>query len=255
MSASWVWLGDGQSGGSYTSGPYKIVLHTTETSGMPGYNNGGSAPHVTYDPEDRTFYQHTEFGTAARSLRNLPGNVQTNRDSALQLEIICYSNKAGADQKPYRLWVGDLSDEHYEDIAGFCAQLVEQYGVKAECRQPRGTPKYGYDSPARMSFDEWDSFGGICGHFEVPEQTHWDPGALDIERIVNSIVDNTGPNGEPHWDVVSEWAKNSWSKAWAAGLITEASIPNAPVFVEQYVVFMDRLGLIPDAGDDDGFAG
>ena len=50
-----TWKGDGDSGGAYSSedgvlGPWRVVIHTTETSGMPGYNGGLYAPHLTYDP-------------------------------------------------------------------------------------------------------------------------------------------------------------------------------------------------------------
>ena len=71
MKARWSeaeWLGNGKSGGSYTSGPFRVVLHTTETAGLPGYRLGRSAPHLTYIPKDRRWVQHTVFTTSAREL-------------------------------------------------------------------------------------------------------------------------------------------------------------------------------------------
>ncbi len=102
-----TWLGNGVSGGSYHSadgelGPWRIVLHTTETASMPSYRSGNTAPHLTYDPGTRIWYQHTSLQTAARALRNPAGGVQTNRERALQVEIICYSAKGIADQRDDR---------------------------------------------------------------------------------------------------------------------------------------------------------
>jgi hypothetical protein len=37
----------------------------------------------------------------------------------------------------------------------------------------------------RMSVDEWNRFAGWCGHQHVPGETHWDPGAIDIDAILS----------------------------------------------------------------------
>src|SRR5690606_38294676 len=112
------WLGNGRVYGSYTGGPFKRVVHTTETEGLPGYNGGSIAPHITYNPKTRVFYQHAGFNGSVGALRDMSGGVRTNRDGALQLEIICYSAKNIADQAPSRrLWVGNLPETAYEDIA------------------------------------------------------------------------------------------------------------------------------------------
>lgn len=179
-----TWLGNGQSGGSYTSGPWKVVLHTTETSGLPGYENGAYAPHLTYSPLTRAFYQHTSFLTAARALKNEAGGVQTNRDSALQLEIICYSNKYIADTYN-RLWVGDLSDENLADIREFLEWAHEWFGVKLEWPGKRALSYSEANAPGfRMSGAEWDSFNGVCAHQHLPENVHWDTGALDWSKLI-----------------------------------------------------------------------
>lgn len=184
-----LWLGNGKSGGSYTGGPFRLVIHTTETSGLPGYNGGLSAPHITYDPAFGNFYQHTEFSTAARALANPSGGVQTNRRSALQLEVICYSNKTIADQAESRTWVGDLTDQNYFDIREFIDLCHEEYGVGLFWPGNQALSYSQANAPGfRLSGSEWDSFGGICGHQHVPENTHWDPGALDWDRLVPDMT-------------------------------------------------------------------
>ena len=179
------WLGNGVSGGSWTGGPYKVVLHTTETEGLPGYNDGWSAPHVTYDPETRIWWQHTEFTHAARALRNEPGGVETNRDSALQVEIICYSAKQYVDAAPLRRqWVADLLPHQLADIRAFLEWAHLEFGVDLMWPGRQALSSSGANTPGfRMTLDDWTNFGGVCGHQHVPENTHWDPGALAWDAL------------------------------------------------------------------------
>lgn len=238
---------DGQSGGSYLNAPWRVVIHTTETVGTPGYDDGKSSPHVTYNPKTRIFVQHTPFTTACRALRNLEGGVQTNRNNALQLEIVCYSDKSVADERATRLWVGDLPDTAYTDIATFLKTLTKYYNFNFKLiRIPRPKPRFGYDSPARMGEQEWNEFNGLCGHFEVPEQTHWDPGAFSFERLIaemEKLMEPETPEA-PHIDQVSKWAKPSWIAAWKKGIVLDGTYPQHVMTKEEFMVFLDRLGLL-----------
>jgi hypothetical protein len=222
-----VFKGDGQSGGSYVGKPWRIVLHTTETAGLPSYSSGASAPHITYIPATRKFVQHTDFGTAARALKNLSGGVQTNRANALQLEIVCYSNKTIADQSPSRIWVGDLDDEHYGEIGEFVRWLCGEFKVSNSVRLPRPTPRAGASSSSRMSPSSWEAYNGLCGHFEVPENDHWDPGAFDFVKLVNIVKeDELTPEQEKALNYMVDalkskstdaprWGSSFWSKFMA----------------------------------------
>jgi hypothetical protein len=174
------WKGDGVSGGSFIGRPWRVVLHTTETAGMPSYNSGRAAPHLTYDPKTYTWTQHTSFDVAARALRNRLGGVQTNRANALQIEVICYSNKAIADEQPYRLWAGDLSPLQISDIQIFIKWAAEEFGFNpvgpdrtALSYAEANAPGFRVDGPTWYS-----SAYGVYGHQHIPEQTHWDPAAL-----------------------------------------------------------------------------
>lgn len=182
-----VWKGDGKSGGSYTSGPWKVVLHTTETAGLPGYNGGYSAPHITYIPATREWVQHTSFLTAARALRNGPDPIQTNRDSAIQVEIVCYSAKDIADSSASRIWVGELADYQLDDLRAFLMWVYREFGVVEKWP---GVQAYSYAeanaSGFRMPMDEWDEWDGVCGHQHVGDgNTHWDPGALNWDYLIS----------------------------------------------------------------------
>ncbi len=179
------WRGDGKSGGSYTGGPWRGVVHTTETVGMPKYSDGATAPHLTYDPKTGRFYQHTSFAVAARALRNQPGGVQTNRRRAVQLEMICYSDKRIADLSPSRLWVGDLTSSNYDDIRGFAYWCEMAFGIGMVWPGKQARSSAEANAPGfRMSPQTWEDYGGWCGHQHIPEQTHWDPGAFDWTEML-----------------------------------------------------------------------
>lgn len=158
--------------GSYTGGPFKIVHHTTEGSSAAGaftaYRANRSDPHFTVDAEK--VYQHCDTGVAARALRNPPGGVQTNRDSAIQIEVVGFAHRP-------------KSKATLRNVARLCRWIEATHGVPKTW--PNGRPK-----PARNGRDPgghnrsahtWNTQGGHYGHSNVPENTHWDPAYLDEE--------------------------------------------------------------------------
>ena len=185
-----TWKGDGNSGGSFINVPYRVVLHTTETEGVPGYDGGASAPHLTYDPRSRKWYQHTSLSIAARALRNQSGGVQTNRARAIQVEIIAYSAKGIADQDPAdRDWIADISDEAIADLQEFIQWCGQEFGVQNIWPQKQA---YSYSQANsagfRMTAAEWNAFGGVCAHQHVPENVHWDTGALRWDKLMGTTI-------------------------------------------------------------------
>ena len=161
-----VWRPITGSSGSYLGGPLKIVHHTTEGStaagAMAAYRSNRSDPHFTVD--NTTIYQHINTNNAARSLRNLSGGVQTNRDSAIQIEVVAFAGRS-KDR-------GTL-----ENVARLCRWIERTYDI------PQVWPN-GFPRPARDGRDpgghnrnarNWNDEGGHYGHCHVPENTHWDP--------------------------------------------------------------------------------
>ncbi len=71
-----------------------------------------------------------------------------------------------------------------------------------------------------------------------------------IRELVGEGEDmSDGPNGEPNWDEVSGWAKNSWTWAWANGLLSadkpatpqdEGSHPKAAMTKQELMVHLKR---------------
>jgi peptidoglycan hydrolase-like protein with peptidoglycan-binding domain len=184
---------DSAFGGSYTGGPYKGILHTTEGSSLPGYGGGGSAPHFTVVPDLRTktvrIYQHFNTSRPARALLNPAGGVQTNNDSAIQIELVgtCDPRNKG---KGYGIYWPEAPKWALDGVAKLMRWIEANHGIP---RRTTSRPWVAYpdsygDSPARMGGHEWDTFAGWCGHQHVAENDHGDPGNLNITYLL------TGPS-------------------------------------------------------------
>lgn len=158
--------------GAYTGGPFKVVHHTTEGSNAQGAFDSFAAkradPHFTVDVT--TVYQHIDTGTAARALRNAEGGVQTNRDRAIQIEVVGF---AGAAKKPQTL----------RNVARLCRWIEKEHDVPGEW--PSGFPKPpvngGDPGGHNRGVAKWQSDGGHYGHCHVPENVHWDPAYSHVE--------------------------------------------------------------------------
>lgn len=172
--------------------PLAIVLHTTETAGVPGYGGGSSAPHLTVDTARRRVFQHQPLNRRAGSLR---GSNQVFKDTgvrvvmnekAVQVEIIGYSDRAVVQRYGRgRRWVGDFTDEEYAFLAEVVHYLKGLFGIgDALHARPAGDSwKAGISSPYRLSAHEWEQLDGMTAHGGVFGQTHWDTGVLDLHRI------------------------------------------------------------------------
>jgi hypothetical protein len=156
--------------GAYSGGPFKIVHHTTEGStasgAMGAYKANKSDPHFTVDAT--TIYQHIDTSDSARSLENPPGGVQTNRDSAIQIEVVGFAGKPK-----------DLAT--LKNVAKLCRWIEATHSVLKIW--PNGFPKVGSTDPGghNRNATNWDNKSGHYGHSQVPENTHWDPGYTKAE--------------------------------------------------------------------------
>ena len=107
-----TWYQISGSSGPNVGGPFKIIHHTTEGSTAEGvlksFARNRSDRHFTVDAA--RIFQHIDTAEGARALRNAPGIVQTNSDSAVQIELVGFAHlakDAGALTKPARLcrWI------------------------------------------------------------------------------------------------------------------------------------------------------
>ena len=186
----------GRDGGSFTTSPDKILLHSTETGSFPSYGGGASAPHFTIDLGNGEVRQHSPMNRAARALRNASGGVQTNRDGMIQIEIIgtCDTSFASKYGYPY---VPDMSDAMASRLKWLLEKIYNATGIplKTSVTWKKYPSSYG-NSSVRMSNSEWTRYKGILGHQHAPENTHGDPGDLPMKRILGAdAVKGGGSSG------------------------------------------------------------
>lgn len=161
------------SSGRYLAGPFRIVHHSTEgntaSDAMAAYAAKRADPHFTVD--GTTVFQHIDTGEAARALRNPPGGVETNRHSAIQIELVGFAGRL-------------KSKAALINVARLCRWIEATHGVPAVW--PAGPPKPataagGDPGGHNRSPAIWQSKGGHYGHSHVPENSHWDPAYTKVE--------------------------------------------------------------------------
>jgi hypothetical protein len=171
--------------GPNVGGPFKIIHHTTEGSSAAGafaaFKTNRSDPHFTVD--GMKIFQHIDTNEAARALRNAAGGVQTNRDSAIQIELVGF---AGSRKNIPAL----------QNVARLCRWLEATHAIPQVW--PNGPPRphnNGRD-PGGHNRDAatWDSKSGHYGHSQVPENSHWDPGydKVEFDFLMTALFDDTG---------------------------------------------------------------
>lgn len=161
-----TWRPISGSSGPHLGGPYKIVHHTTEGSSAQGamaaFRQNRSDPHFTVDGSD--IYQHIDTAEGARALRNDAGGVQTNRDSAVQIELVGFAHLP-------------KDGRALTNLARLCRWIEQEHGVPRVWPSGRPLPARNGRDPGGHNRDAttWDTRGGHYGHCHVPENTHWDP--------------------------------------------------------------------------------
>ncbi len=213
--------------GAYAGGPFKIVHHTTEggsaEGAMAAFVADRSDPHFTVDGIH--VYQHIDTATASRSLRNPPGGVETNRDSAVQIEMVGF---AGAPKNKAAL----------RNVARLCRWIETVHHVPRTWPNGRPKPALHGGDPGGHNRDAatWDSEGGHYGHSNVPENIHWDPAYSPLEAafVLAAEFDAAGALTNPAQPDV---------KAYLAF----SPPPGAAAYPPQIMVDHSRVGE-PDAG-------
>jgi hypothetical protein len=167
--ATWHPLSGGV--GRMNHDPAKIVHHTTEGSTAEGALSALGSAHADSHfvvgknkAGQQVILQLIDTNEAARALRNSPGGVETNKDNAIQIEVVGFAGKA---KDPATL----------ANVANLCRWIEKTHGVARVW--PNGFPKVavrGQDPGGHnRNADNWVHKSGHYGHSQVPENTHWDP--------------------------------------------------------------------------------
>lgn len=182
-----------------------IVWHATEGTSLPSYDGGALAPNFTAKPDfaakKLSWFQHFDFDTSSRALRNAAGGVQTNTLNVCQVEIV-----GTCDPTTHAKWVRDgyahlympeLPDWAIRDLGAFARWAHDQHGVPltSDVTFKAYPGSYGANG-VRMSAAKWTQFSGHCGHQHVPENDHGDPGLFPMAAILTAARGGTIPSEE-----------------------------------------------------------
>jgi N-acetylmuramoyl-L-alanine amidase-like protein len=150
--------------GAHQSGNPKLVWHTTEILELPNY--GGSAPHFTLDPRDGRLWQHIPLNRGARALKAGGPNFMR----AIQVELIGFAKDTQ-----------DWTDLNYRRIAKLARWIEANFDVP---RKTSVTFVGGGQTPHLPSVDAFRLYTGHIGHQHVPGNDHWDPGKLNMDKVL-----------------------------------------------------------------------
>jgi hypothetical protein len=191
--------------------PSRIVIHTTETARLPGYRDGGVAPHFTIGvgdpgslPKEETgkvrIWQHISLDRTASALKHNPGTIETNHMGAHCIQIECITYIGDQENAGIVGNKGKFPGALSKALAGLVDEITAVLGdinITIYPERWSSSGSYGEGASQRLTEDEWERFNGICGHEHVPNNTHWDPGAFDIEEFMGYITaeDGLDPGG------------------------------------------------------------
>jgi hypothetical protein len=183
------WFQDTEHDAAFTGGLEKVVWHTTEGSGWPGYAGGAKAPHWTVLPDmsARTvaWRQHFPANVYSRALKNEPGGVQTNLDNCLQVEIVGTCDPVAHRAHPSWLFTPQAPGWFLAELADFARFALGNWAIPLTAPTFHAFPgSAGATNKHRFSGPTWNAFRGHCGHQHVPENDHGDPGALPMDRVL-----------------------------------------------------------------------
>ena len=166
-------------GGTFV-GPVTIgCLHTTESSrfipAKDSYFGHKNYPHFTVANVDGFFksWQHISIRRAARALANRAGGVQTNREGVIQIEVV------GKAASPFT-----RDPVIVEGLRKLMRWIEQETEIPRSSAVTFWAGKYGIAVPHRMSNSQWVDYKGWCAHQHVPENSHYDAGAIDINKLL-----------------------------------------------------------------------
>lgn len=147
--------------------PPKGILHTTEGSGdaTSTLDANGSHPHFQVERDGR-ITQYIPVDQAAKALVHT-GPQETNKAHAVQIEVCGFAAQTN--------W----PDDQKAAVRRVMRFIERNAGVERASHVP-----FVVGSSERLSGAAWISTGGWLGHQHVPQNDHYDPGAITIGDLL-----------------------------------------------------------------------
>lgn len=164
-------------GGAMAGGPPRVVWHTTEGGeSARQFRNMQYPSHLVWQPTTGEIVQLIPANRAGRALENRGGGVETNRMGrcCIQIEVV------GRAARPFT----GTSMRGLDKILAW----LDSWDIPRTfpAGAPGGSNMYG-PNPQRNSAT-WRTRAGHFGHSQVPENAHWDPGQIDIGKLLGAAL-------------------------------------------------------------------
>lgn len=168
----------GKDGGPMIGGPPRGVWHTTETPQDRVYSKDYYHLNLSLKNGVPYWVQLIDLGRASRGLRR-PGSLQTNRQGDYCINVAISGYARDANDWPVAI---------YDEMAEVMLWCEAELGIPAVFPVNFGGSNcYGTGSPCRLSASGWQNVTGWVGHQHVPDNTHWDPGAIPVAELEAKI--------------------------------------------------------------------
>jgi hypothetical protein len=180
------------------SRPAAGVLHTTEG----GWDSAMSVFRRHYAPTflvgKKRIAQLIPLGIMGSTLENSSGGDDTNRWARVQIETVGFSK-----DKPYVFDVGTM-----DALASLLATLKVEAKIPLTRPYPDKMPGLPWATTnfVRRRDGRWGDVSGWFGHVEIPENKHWDPGALKWTQLLTQARKRLPGNEPPDPD--APWYEN-----------------------------------------------
>lgn len=161
---------------------WSLLLHTMESDNLDGavryLIQQGSCSHFAFDWRTERLVQMVSMNRAARSLASGGNYGKTNAARVIQVEMTGHATDAP-----------DWPKERNEAIGRMIARIAAHVPFRVDMPLSFYGDRSGFTVASktarqRLSWPAWYRFDAICGHQHAPNNSHWDPGAIDTAEIL-----------------------------------------------------------------------
>jgi hypothetical protein len=158
----------------------KALLHTTEGTSVDGAVQAYRSypPQLIVDPARKRKVQHIPLNRAGYAL----WNEDADDSLCYQVEIVGYASQSHLWSDEVLRWLGEELARPLHEYGGV-PYVVVWKGFRRDGEMPYALASA--SSPLRLTQAELDAFSGFLGHQHVPGDEHWDPGGLNVGRILD----------------------------------------------------------------------
>lgn len=191
-----VRFGDQRIGGAMDTpgNPPRTTWHTTESPAGGSYFQSVAAylmrvaaePQVIYDPVTDQIGQFGPLTQSGRALRN-DGSRRTNREGRVNIQVEVLGRAASP-------WTQGFDPAKKPNFRKLIA-AARAHGVPDVW--PAGKLAATASASTKRDRTVWQTKGGHYGHCQVPNNDHWDPGAIDTSIVPGKPPTTTPPTKPP----------------------------------------------------------